>query len=781
MKRWQARTRSDSIPHRGCVLLRYYGRYSATLLLSLAVLLSLALHVPGQQPAVRPGSIEIKNPLTQPLKYRFPGKEPQAETDLEFKGNNRDWSLIMFDRLPENVALKVKGKPDGYTDSEPLQPERYYPFKTMLPVVLEIKPETKMPVEIAFWYGSPAFASAKEYLKDSDLKVEDVRKFAASNQIKRDTDRQVIRFSWDAPATVSASPMPPSFAPTPEPTWWTYLTEEEPVFGIFALLLVLCVLIVPGLVVLPNLLWRIQHGSWQSPELRRKRAPTTANPTDDADLYDLFGSDTAKPTVRERTTPAQAADKATLRSWEPLSSRDDAPSLLSKKSDKEELKREPQAKARVEPTIKTPAKPEPSAAKPAATQPAALGSLDGKKLVELETKLGQLENMLGQKVDRRDNLTDAARANVDDMLVQWENSILRRVEESLNRRINEAVKPVEDLMTEQELFVQRKLEETVAQIKQATGEGEKVGEYLNFLRMLGEAQNGEIKKATADKLDMLRAEISKVRDEMNELSDLSGQMEVPDSFYARTLGVILGQNVEALQDGNFEQLSRQLGERLNQFFQMDVPHGDMLQGLRLRVDAVDAALKEVAAQMSRLNQQAADEAIPHLRRAAAFAAELGGLQEQLQNRRATIETTLRIPVSMHAGARQTFLDELGRGIRREFDKLSDPLSYFEGELKRLITTDIIAVVDICDKKIAHPGAQPALEAALNQLFKQAGLLPIMPRQGEPFKAVEQDMLQIIQSGSGKSLSIAQVVTRGFYCEQQDGKTLLRKAGVAVFR
>jgi hypothetical protein len=192
-------------------------------------------------------------------------------------------------------------------------------------------------------------------------------------------------------------------------------------------------------------------------------------------------------------------------------------------------------------------------------------------------------------------------------------------------------------------------------------------------------------------------------------------------------------------------------------------------------------MADVVARVESLKPEAAEEARPHERRAAALAAELAGLQSQLQTRRATVETTLRVPVSLHAGARQSFLDELGRGIRREVDKLSDPLSHFAGELKRLASAAVIPLVDICDKKVAPPGARSELEAALNNLLAQAGLLPILPRPGEPFRAAEHDFVRTVPAGPGKSMCVAQVVTRGFYHEQPDGKTLLRKAGVTVYR
>ncbi len=756
MKRLKAETRRGSVygPRRALPQRRL--RIGSMLCCALIALLSLALPIPGQQPVLRPGSIDVANPLKE-LQYRFPGNGPQAETDLEFKGNGRDWSFIMFDELPQNVTLKVKGNPAGYTEDELLQIAKYYPFKMRLPLVMEIKPEAQMPVVIKYRFGSADTQEDQDLLKKSDLKAEDVRKLASSTlKLKTDAEPLKLIFSWGAAAT-TPTPIPP-----PESTWLTYLTEEEPVVGILALLIILCVLALLGILFLPDLIWRIRHVSWRWPwrSFKRKkrsateRANTTrAKATSEADPLGGLGMDTTMPTDQEESALAQEGNEATstaLAGYD-FNREDDSTLSGQKQRTQEGHPRRLMPGERVEPPPK-----------PAATQPAALGSLDGKKLVELETKLGQLENMLGQKVDRRDNLTDAARANVDDMLVQWESSILRRVEENLRQIINAEVKPIEDLMTEQASSMKTKMDETAAQIKQVAGDGEKVRQKWEEVQMeLGKVE------------ERLQVSLTKLRTELQ-------QQIAPDAIYAKALGDAFGQTVDTLQNGNFEQ---QIVERLNKFFQTGIEQrGEGLQDLRARAEGISAALKDVSSQMEKLNPHATNEARQPIQRVETVVSDLLGLQAQLQSRRAIIETKLRIPVSMHAGARQTFLDELGRGIRREIDKFTEPESYFEGELERSITADLIAIVDICDKKVASsPGTRPELEAALKRLFEEAGLRQILPQPREPFKTSEQDLVEMVQGRGEPSLTVAQVMTRGFYYKHRDNETLLRKAGVSVYR
>ena len=291
--------------------------------------------------------------------------------------------------------------------------------------------------------------------------------------------------------------------------------------------------------------------------------------------------------------------------------------------------------------------------------------------------------------------------------------------------------------------------------------------------------NEELERVSDENRD-LRTEMVQIREELLQLKDGNNQTAAANSFYARTLGTILGENIESLQAGNFEEVYRQVGERLNQFFQLEVPHGDVLRSLHLRAESVSIALKEVAAQMVKINSRAGREITSHLQRAEVLAAELEGLQVQLQNRRATIETRLSVPVSVHAGARQSFLDQLGRGIRHEIDKLSEPQSYFATELKRLVMNDVISVIDVCDS-IAHPGTRPELESALSLLCRHVGLRPILPLPSEPVRVAEHEIVKTLPGGPGKSKSIAQVIERGFYYCEEDSGTLLRKCRVAVYR
>ena len=244
--------------------------------------------------------------------------------------------------------------------------------------------------------------------------------------------------------------------------------------------------------------------------------------------------------------------------------------------------------------------------------------------------------MLRQKVDQQDHNILAAAAKV------LEGSV-KQMEAGLDQRLTTRVKPLEDLLNERSSLVEGQQGQLGQRINEISGEGERVKKQL-----------GEV-----------TAELGRVEARMHErfaeLQTALDRQTVPDSFFNKTLGAVLGQNIETLQDGNFERL---IGERLNQFFQTGVERAELLQDLRVRGERINAALRAVSIQMEKLNSEASVEARQPMQRVEAFVNELSGLQTQMQNRRLTIETTLRVAVSLHTGARQTFLDELGRGIRR---------------------------------------------------------------------------------------------------------------------
>ena len=601
--------------------------------------------------------------------------------------------------------------------------------------------------------------------------------------------------------------------PTPESSWFEYVTEEISWLGVVLLFLIVLTVALVLLFVLPWLIAFMRDMGWWPAEsssqakLKRTFVGDRGATSDPAAL--VGGGDSAARTKQGATASAKETGKVDYSEFR-------RPKTYLRPDAASQSRAEAEAAAQQGTADKSEAtEPKPVTA---ASQPEVWGGPSAEKALsmlrddlerlraEFSDRMAEVQRRLHDTADQTvpaESVDKALRETVDKTVreVVWE-VVPELAGLMIKQKLDAAQGAVPARPAEEEARLFQRLEVEMNAIQgifasevKALSDGlDKLAGRQRSLEKTQQYTHDEVEETftrvkavetSARALEELREEVARLKEELEELkaerpADGLGSA-VPDSFYARTLGTILGQNVEALRDGNFEQLSRQVCERLNQFFLTEVPHGDKLQALRARAEAVSRAMADVFEQVQRLKPEAAEEAAPHVSRAAALAAELAGLQSQLATRRATVETTLRVPVSLHAGARQSFLDELGRGIRREVDKLSDPQSHFAGELKRLVTDAVVPLVDICDKKVAGPGTQPELESGLNYLSAQAELLPVLPRPGDAFRPAEQEMLRVVQGAPGQSMCVAQVLTRGFYYAQPDGRTLLRKAGVIVYR
>jgi molecular chaperone GrpE (heat shock protein) len=699
-------------------------------------------------------TIDLTETPAKAVQYRSDDKQPQDKTELEFKGNNQDWNLLTFDHLPENLALKVNGKIDGYEDSEEIKAGRYYPFRTRLPLVLEIKAGENMPLKIEYWLGSWTTGPVQSAMKEPSSTVNEARKFAdVSSNVKQNVGPQTLSFFWNAPVTLAnpspnASPSPSATPiPTPEFSWMVYLIDENPVIGLIVLIAGLIALIVFIVYGVPIILGGLSG-------LRRlgKKKPSAPTQPHSSPLDSLAGGSGPQDTQEGTTKRAEEAKHR--------------PITYDRDKDRAAQNQTPQVDLppRHAPgdVIMPPTKLSPATS---FNQPAPLSQTttptfkaDGSRLEEVENKLARLKDTLEEKANRHEQERLLA-----DVTADLENK-LRRSEDKLDQRLKAVIEQLESMGLEQASL----MENTRAELNNRVNEAD----------LRGVQAKDQLVALLEGVLEDVKSVDSRLQASLSGLRDALRMQTVPDSFFNKTLGLVLGQNVETLQDGNFERL---IGEKLNQFFETGVEHGESLQELRVRAEGINLALKAVSIQMEKLNPQGSVEARQPIQQFEAFVHELSGLQTQMQSRRATIETTVHVPVSMHPGARQTFLDELGRGIRRQIDKLNDPQKYFDGDMERLITTDLVSIVDICDKTVAPPpGSRAELETALKQLFAQAGLRQILPRQGEAFKTAEQDLIEMAP-GTGQSLTVAQVITRGFYYKHRDNETLLRKAGVSVYR
>ncbi|MEK6280187.1 MAG: nucleotide exchange factor GrpE [Acidobacteriota bacterium] len=769
--------------------------------------------------------IDVNSPLKEPMRHSLSGMEPPTETPLEFNGDGRKWSFIKFDRLPDQTTVIVNGDPTPYKASEELKAGEWYPFRQMLPVILKINGQAKAPVELGYWFGSPTDNDAKYFTTNPS--PDDVRLFASAHSLKQDTDKQVLALYW-GPSVISIEPPAVTFqvgesevrlyekvALRGDSKLWTFVRMTQPVDVVD---LVVTTSEPKNLSV--KTATQLKAGEWigfrDSVTLEFSLSPTQVDSEGDTSLTLEFAiaqsPDQTKDSVTEDIKAGKiVATNGTMPlhiSWQSTKSGISPFQIVAgilgvialvafaivlwKLINKPTSRNNPERKAKenqrgpvetgkVEPSGRrrdmlginkgattAPATPT-SVTRGASTTgqtavPAGRGAMpaSGNSAVQqevitrLQDDLEQLRTELRQKANQTPGIPAT-----QEYLAHELSNLRKQLNKDFQTELEERLRKVATAQAEQTARL-----ESSQKIR---------GEEISKLRTRDEDINKSIE---INFQNIIEAE-TRLTGQLEQLEEMLIEQAFPESFFARTMGMILSKNIDELQEGNFERL---IGERINQFFQTGAPRGESLQDLRLRAEEIVAALKRVEEIMTSKNRDVEDETRVRLQRAEALLAKISGLQTQFQSRKITIETTLRIPVSAYEGARQTFLDELGRGIRSEIDKLGDPQNYFEGDLERLVTADLIAIVDICDKKVCSPpGSYAELEAALKQLFQHAGLREIVPRPGEPFGTAEQDLIQMVPGDPGKSMTVAQVITRGFYYTHRDNETLLRKAGVVVYR
>lgn len=273
-----------------------------------------------------------------------------------------------------------------------------------------------------------------------------------------------------------------------------------------------------------------------------------------------------------------------------------------------------------------------------------------------------------------------------------------------------------------------------------------------------------------------REEIGRKLDELAKAVE-RGRQE--DELYTGIIETILRRSEEAMGREVFASIAGESGANLDLGVGGSV---DGMAGLEQRAGAITASLRAAVEKMRAAGGRADDKLAKSLQRADTLLSELKRVQAQLQSGKVTLNVS--VPLTSQPGAGGSFLRDLSAAVRREIDKLRNPRQHWELEVERFVRGEILNVVDICDKEVTTaPGTDADLEVSLRDLFALAGLKPILPAPGEPYKPAEQELIQMIGGGPpGSSQKIARVFSRGFYCRGGDGGTqLLRKASVEIYR
>ena len=750
--------------------------------------------------------IYVDRPITTEFRRSSNGTAPPEQTEIQFTVTEpKPWTFVKFDELPKQTSIKVKDEPAGYQESEQLKSGTWYPFKTMLPVIFNIESNAQAPVQLKFSIGYP---EPDDDRYAANLSTSQLQTLAQANLEPR-TPVQVLGFYWGT-SIIAVEPASLTFAPTEtsrtvtlkgDPRLWTIVRIPEFPSGFQAIIKT------DSADNLTSRETQLKAGEWigfrasASLEFRLDHDQIKPNPNT-ATLQIETAIDQSTGQTRDDVNANIKAGRITSNgniplgiSWNKTNSdfwlilgtvvalvillgaliiglwkrlpekrttagarREEIKSYDLRKENKRRRYNRHEDGGGGEPT--RPYNPAPVATLVPTVPPTVVQPIQPLaptiKQEDLDRMKTELQNQITTlKSDLEAKLISVFQNQikpeyVNDRLSNLQKDITSGFDTKLNGELQTILDEVARLEQEQKAS---KPDLTKLENRIDTNSTES----LNRI--------GDVEKRLTGALDQLQKMVV--------------EQAFPESYFARTMGMILSKNILELHEGNLERL---LGEAVDNFFQTDVPRPESLQELRQRAESIIVTLKSVLEIVSSKKPEVEHEVRLRFGRAEALLARINDLQGQMQTRKLTIETTLRIPCSAYAGARQTLIEELGRGIRSELDKLANPQDYFEGDLERLVTADLIAIVDICDKKVSlSVGADSEVESVLQQLFQHAGLRPILPSSGDPFGTAEQDLIQMVPGVPGTSMTVAEVVTRGFYYMHRDNETLLRKAGVMIYR
>lgn len=714
-------------------------------LLLAALLLPLGLFLNGDTqaqttgtPVAQPIVIDAKNP--SPIQGTIGDKFPADGVSLEIKGDGKKWRFIIFEDLSPLISIKVRSK-NSEGEDKTISRGIWYPFKDALPLILTINPQFTSPIVLSYRVGIGQ-DKYQEYL--NTLNTQDLKDWAKNNNDYIDiinTNSSTIRLFWG-----------PSTAPGSAPIQTISPSGDEgirPLTDIFKTRSFFVILIVFILIVLGALMYRFRvfkqikeafKAKQTDDQNSKENASSNTQVSKNSMSSDMVTykdgrvsrstSSTFRPDSNERPDQSLSADASQLRQQDIA----EITSRLDKKLDVVGLDKK----------------------------------LDALR-EELENKNAdfarRLQSILDQKLGRNEKLYAfiqqdvALDINKAKVALQGE---LATNSEKLNRELgrldSELLKLSGEIASLKE-DQQNDSERIETQFKEVKSEQAVVGD--NFARVI--AAHEQVEKRLQG---MERA----VEEKANEL------------FHARMLGVMLENKVDVLSEGGFQSLIDRLKEGLDGFFKEDVERNpDILQELKQRADAISAAFKKVVEKIPESDAQSVGDASKIAARASTTAIDLSTLQSQIQSRQfEVITTSLRFPITAHSGARRTFLEELALGLKREIEKLSNPKNYFENQLESLATSEVISLADICDHRIGRK-EDSELEQALQELFAQAGLCDIVPKRKDAFKTVEQELVEMVPGEPQDRLKVAEVLTRGFVYKRNEQETLLRKAGVKVYR
>lgn len=715
------------------------------LLLPLFAFLSPVSSAQTQTPAPFPTPpdplvIDLTQPLRDEQKFYLGGKVIKEEIPVQMRGDERQWWLFQFEKLPREVSLKVRDNHRGYVEGQRLKEGTWYPVRTNLKLQLSFDQPVTSPVSLRLRTGYLNETARGEV---GGYESEDVRAYVNDrNHSGRVVEHKPNSFTIDfyygqvlidstSSESTSTSPAPTSTqahsvtAPTQDIiAYWPYVVF---IFAMVALFV----------------LWLI-----------RKRDKKSRHKTSKEE-WEAVKDD--------KTVSVQGVKRGVLSrllNYLPGRGGQQGESLGSQPHDLQSPHERVRPSQITETEVTTPM----PASMMRVIDSQTLQTAFANEFGDVKGTLNKFDQKLNLKLDSEaETVYQLIRAKVK-ADIEAEASALRTVIVTHRRELDTSSSGLKRELEDRIEGVKKDVEKAIAPVVQ---------EELKPVRERQEAILNLLKQAAAER-DELTARL--------KVAEQAAGLWADTMYNAKVLGFMLTQRVDVLREDNFNALMDELEGRLKKFFAEEVGRNGEggLDELKERADALLTAFRAVVEKMSELKAEGEGEARLLAERVSAAVAELSALNTQLKERQLDIKATIHIPVSAHARARRTFLEELGSVIQQEVTKLSDPLVHFESELEKIATSEVIGLADLCDRCF-RPGASGELETLLKKLFDTVGLEDIVPETGGNFETGRQELLGMVDGQPQQSLKVAQVFSRGFVYSQNGRQTLLRKAGVKIYR
>jgi hypothetical protein len=223
-------------------------------------------------------------------------------------------------------------------------------------------------------------------------------------------------------------------------------------------------------------------------------------------------------------------------------------------------------------------------------------------------------------------------------------------------------------------------------------------------------------------------------------------------------------------------IAQKLDEELTRFFRQAVPPRDGLITRRDRSRRLQHLANQLVEKFGSSGLEEGDQRLaPGIRETSSIDREISGLVGDSQSQRLTLD--FQVDMSSSTASRELLGDALATGLRRQIQKLSDPLDHFDRRIEAVSLSLAQSAADLIDIKADMIRRDSTLQTCFEALVKEAGLEVLDPEPGTDYLPAEHNIVQMIpRTLDARSRQVARTATRGF----RRAGSVVRKASVILY-